>query len=247
MRGKIIHNKNAQPNQGYYYPMFPIIISKDNGIIDGQTRYAYCMSRGLEVQYVKLPYTVNQINTKKCINELNKIQKLQDEELEEVFLRHKVDFKTQLLHCSSEMKMKKFYQLKDLFESDEEYWLELKSAFANSKNTRFFQNEIRELFASNREKQTALMSDLEIEELSKLPAKITVYRGMTLEEKESGEFGISWSLDKSIAEMFSSTYAHNYHAVDLPKTVLELEINKSDVIAYFLEREEKEILYLHKS
>lgn len=240
-------NKKIQPNKGYYFPMFPIIISKDNGIIDGQNRYAYCTSKGLEIQYIRLPFTVDQINTKKCIDELNKIQKQQDEHLEEIFLIHKVDFKTQILHCSSQMKMKKFYQFRDLFESEEEYWVQLRSAFANSKNTRFFQNEIRELFSSSRGNKTALMSDLEIEALSKLPEKIKVYRGMTLEEKESGEFGISWSLDRGIAEMFSITYAHNYHAVDLPKTVLELEINRSDVIAYFFDREEKEILYLHKS
>ena len=41
-----------------------------------------------------------------------------------------------------------------------------------------------------------LMTDSEIKDLEKLPSKIKVYRGMTEEEKESGEYGISCSLKK---------------------------------------------------
>lgn len=234
-------NKNK-----YYYPMFPIIVTKDNEIIDGQTRHAVCKMNGLKFQVIKLPYTKQQIYTKECIAELVKIQNKQDEELEEVFIKYNIDYRTQLLHCSSQMRLIKFYQSKDKFENDSEYWQELRSAYTLSVNTRFLQKEIRELFSSKRENKTALMNDSEIKELSKLPEKITVYRGMTVEEKESGEFGISWSLKKEVAEIFSLTYAHNYHSVDLPKTVLELEINKSDVIAYFLDRQEKEILYLKR-
>jgi hypothetical protein len=68
---------------------------------------------------------------------------------------------------------------------------------------------------------------------------------MTEEEKDSGEYGISWSLKKEVAETFAFTYAHNYDSVGEPKTVLELKINKSDVIAYLTDRQENEILYLH--
>lgn len=237
--------KNFKPQKGYYFPMFPIILSKDNAIIDGQNRYAVCMMNGLKFQTIKLPFTTEQINTKSCIDELNKIQKKQDEQLEQAFIKYKIDFKTQLLHCSSQMKIKKFYEFKDLFESDDEYWTELRTAFICSKNTRNYQKEIRELFSSKKENRIKLMTDAEIKELEELPAKIKVYRGMTEEEKESGEYGISWSLKKEVAETFAFTYAHNYDSVGKPKTVIELEIEKSDIIALFTDREENEILYLH--
>lgn len=236
---------NSSPLRGYFFPMFPIIISKDDAIIDGQNRYAVCMMKGLPLQTIKLPFNVDQINTKSCIEELNKIQKKQDEQLEHAFIKYKIDVKTQLLHCSSQMKIKKFYEFKDLFESDDEYWTELRTAYMCSKNTRNYQKEIRELFTANRGDRFKLMNDSEIELLEKLPAKIKVYRGMTEEEKESGKYGISWSLDKEVAETFALTYAHNYDSVGKPKTVLELEINKSDVIAHFTDRQENEILYLH--
>lgn len=237
--------KNFKPQKGYYFPMFPIIVSKDDAIIDGQNRYAVCMMNGLQFQTIKLPFTVDQINSINCIEELNKIQKKQDEQLEEIFKKFKIDFKTQLLHCSSQMKIKKFYQFKDLFENDEEYWTELRTAFMCSKNTRNYQKEIRELFSAKKKDRFKLMNDSEMNELEELPSKIKVYRGMTEEEKESGEYGISWSLKKEVAETFAFTYAHNYDSVGKPKTILELEINKSDVIAHFTDREEYEILYLH--
>ena len=237
--------KNFKPQKGYYFPMFPIILSKDNAIIDGQNRYAVCIMNGLKFQTIKLQYTVDQINTKSCIEELNKIQKKQDEQLEQAFVKFRIDFKTQLLHCSSQMKIKKFYQFQALFENDDEYWNELRTAYMCSKNTRNYQKEIRELFLAKRGNRMKLMNDSEIEELEKLPAKIKIYRGMTEEEKESGEYGISWSLDKEVAETFALTYAHNYDSVGKPKTVLELEIDKSDVIAHFTDRQENEILYLH--
>jgi len=237
--------KNFNPQRGYYFPMFPIILSKDDAIIDGQNRYALCEMNGLKFQTIKLPFTVDQINTKSCIEELNKIQKKQDEQLEQAFIKYRIDFKTQLIHCSSQMKIKKFCQFKDLFESDDEYWTELRTAFMCSKNTRNYQKEIRELFSAKKENRIKLMTDTEIKELEELPAKIKVYRGMTEEEKDSGEYGISWSLKKEVAETFAFTYAHNYDSVGKPKTVLELKINKSDVIAYLTDRQENEILYLH--
>lgn len=237
--------KNYQPHKGYYFPMFPIILTKDNEIIDGQNRYALCMAMGIEFQVIKLPFTKEQINTKACIDELIKIQKKQDEKLEDIFIKYKIDFKLQLLHCSSQMKIKKFYQFKDLFINDIDFWQELRSAFILSKNTKHYQKEIRELFTSKRKNRNNLMNDDEIEKLKNLPEKITIYRGMTVEEKESEKFGISWSLEKTVAENFALTYAHNYDTVGLDKIVFELEIHKEDIIAYFSDRQEEEILYIH--
>ena len=39
----------------------------------------------------------------------------------------------------------------------------------------------------------------------------------------------------------------NFDTQGLPKTILQLNINKEDVIAYFGQRKEFEIIYLHES
>ena len=39
----------------------------------------------------------------------------------------------------------------------------------------------------------------------------------------------------------------NFDTQGLPKTILQLNINKEDVIAYFGQRNEFEIIYLHES
>lgn len=68
---------------------------------------------------------------------------------------------------------------------------------------------------------------------------------MTVEELESGNFGVSWSLKESVAKFFAEKYMRNFDTENLPKTVNQLTIKKEDVTAYFGERKEFEIIYLH--
>jgi len=239
--------RKSLPDKGYYYPMFPIIMSKDNGIVDGLQRYAVCQQNNLPLEKIVIPFTEDQINTPECIALIIKIQKDQDEKLEAAFLKYNIDFQTQIIQCSSQMRLRKFYQFKDEFTEDTEYWSELRDAYVMSSNTRNFQKEIRELFTANRTHSICIMAEKEIALLENLASKITIYRGMTEEENISGEYGISWTLDKKVAEKFATSYAHNYDTVGLPKIVKELTIDKKNIIAYFIDRKEDEIIYIHPS
>lgn len=250
-RKKTLTTKNTKPKRkdlgalGYHFPMFPIIISQENGIIDGQNRFTVCKEYGLPLEKIVVPFNNDQINTSECIAAIQEIQRDQDEKLEIIFEKLGIDFRTQILHCSSQQRLRKFYKFKDRFTDNSEYWTELRDAYISSTNNRHSQAEIRELFAAERGDSKAIMSPEELDFLKKLSPIITIYRGMTVEEYEKGEFGISWTLKKEVAEMFATTFAHNYDTFGLPKIVTELQIKSTDIIAYFNDRQEDEILYLH--
>ena len=59
--------------------------------------------------------------------------------------------------------------------------------------------------------------------------------------------GISWTMDKKIAEYFAYTYNRNIATAKMEKTVTERTVPKMDVIAYFQEREEQEVIYISGS
>ncbi|MCX6244618.1 MAG: hypothetical protein NTU98_07920 [Bacteroidetes bacterium] len=77
---------------------------------------------------------------------------------------------------------------------------------------------------------------------AKLPDEITIYRGMTMNEFNSGDFGVAWSLDKKYAEFFAYEFFRYFSIAGIEKTVHQLTVKKEDVIAYF-EREDT-IIYV---
>lgn len=77
-----------------------------------------------------------------------------------------------------------------------------------------------------------------------LPETVTIYRGMTEKERRSGDYGISWTLDKAMASFFAFKYIRNYAFANEPKCVLELSVPKTRIIAYWNERREQEIIYI---
>ena len=92
-----------------------------------------------------------------------------------------------------------------------------------------------------------MMNSKELEVIDRLPDEIEIYRGMTVKEFESGDFGISWTLNAERAKFFAYTYQRNYSTNDLPKMVHSMTINKNSIIAYTNGRDEEEIIYLHNN
>ena len=89
-----------------------------------------------------------------------------------------------------------------------------------------------------------LMTTEELEILKNLPDKVKIYRGMTVEESTKEHQGVSWTLDKKVAEFFAYQYIRNPSTADKPKTVVEKVIDKSEIIAVFWGRGEQEIIYM---
>ena len=73
-----------------------------------------------------------------------------------------------------------------------------------------------------------------------LPSQITIYRGGSVKEYESGLLGVSWSLERGVAEYFAF---FNYYGTE-PHIVMSASINKEDVLAMFDAYDECEVLCL---
>lgn len=126
------------------------------------------------------------------------------------------------------------------------YWETLREAYTMSDNLYNYRYDLRAAFMSEEENRDSLMSKREIKILNNLPDKVKIYRGVTIDEIESNDFGLSWSLNREVAEFFAFKYRRNYDTSSSLKTVIELEVDKNEIIAYFHDRGEEEIIYLRK-
>lgn len=127
--------------------------------------------------------------------------------------------------------------------TDEEYWKELGSAYTLQDYKKIPYKVYYELFSANRPYREKLMDDEELKLLKKLPDQITIYRGGSKTEEKTKKYGVSWTLDKKIAEKFANVKAIRDNK---EMVVIEKTISKKDVIAYLISRKEEEIIYLGK-
>lgn len=122
------------------------------------------------------------------------------------------------------------------------YWYALRSAYESSDNLYPYKSEVKLCFLSNEPHRKNLMTSEERNFLTKLPEKVKVYRGMTEQEYKSGEFGISWTLKKEVAEFFAFKYQRNFSTQHNKKVVHEMTIDKNSIICFWNGRKEFEII-----
>lgn len=82
-----------------------------------------------------------------------------------------------------------------------------------------------------------MMDDEEREQLVALPDVITIYRGARFDVNEEG---LSWTLDRPKAAWFATRFSHR----EEESVVIVAEIQKNNVIALLLGRDENEIIAL---
>jgi len=123
------------------------------------------------------------------------------------------------------------------------YWYALRNSYDMSDNLFEYSAIVKGCFLKDEPQRECLMQSNEMEYLKNLPEQITIYRGMTENELKQKSFGCSWTLEKDIAEFFANTYQRNFATKHLKKIVHEMNINKSEVIAFFNNRNEFEIIY----
>ena len=71
-----------------------------------------------------------------------------------------------------------------------------------------------------------------------LPDPLTIYRGCDMAEYERDIFGLSWSTDPAVAEFF----AWRFNPDDTERVVVRTTIHPEQVLAYFNERNEREVI-----
>lgn len=124
------------------------------------------------------------------------------------------------------------------------YWYALRNSYESSDNMFEYSEIVKNCFLKDEPQRKYLMTPNEIEYLKTLPEQITIYRGMSENELMQKSFGCSWTLKKEIAEFFANTYQRNLTTNHLKKIVHEIYISKSEVIAFFNNRNEFEIIYI---
>ena len=149
-----------------------------------------------------------------------------------------------LIMCSSYDRFETFLKIKDQL-NDKDYWRTLADAYTGSDNLYALKEEVKEAFLEDRSNREFLMTKKELKIYNSLPENLTIYRGMTVEELESGDFNISWTLLKERAEFFAYKYGRNFSTEGIPKVVHQLEVMKVEILAYFHDGNEQEVIYLN--
>jgi len=130
--------------------------------------------------------------------------------------------------------------------NDAEYWYGLGKAYSDSDNSYKWRSLVKAAFSAKRLQKQYLMTTEEIKGLKKLGKTVTIYRGMTVKERRSGKFGVSWTLDKRVAQFFADKYPRNYSTHHEPKIVHSLNVNRRDILALLNDRQEQEVIYLRR-
>jgi hypothetical protein len=123
------------------------------------------------------------------------------------------------------------------------YWYALKEAYTSSDNLYHYRVDLKMAFKSNEPDRHFLMSKGEKNFVLGLPDKVTIYRAMSKDEQASAVYGVSWTLSQAVAKFFKNTHVRNYATSGTKKVIVEAMVNKKDIIAYFDERSESEIIY----
>lgn len=119
---------------------------------------------------------------------------------------------------------------------DQAYWKLLADVWIDSENIWQNQDVWRELLTDDwRGDHVDMMDDDDRAVFDELPDKFTVYRGFKIEGCEDG---FSWTMDKVRAKWFAKRWLSKGETCFLA----EGTVHKSNVIAYFNERSESEIV-----
>ena len=123
----------------------------------------------------------------------------------------------------------------DVMESmeDADYWKLLSSIWTDTENSWQNFEMWNALLRSQRPERHNLMDEEELNHLASLPDEVVVYRGCI---EGVNENGLSWTLDKTKAEFFANRFSKN-------GIVLEKTINKDEIVAVFLGRNESEVIF----
>ena len=116
--------------------------------------------------------------------------------------------------------------------ADDEYWELLSEIWLASDNVWQNLEDWKVLLTSKRSHREAMMDVGEQAFLSNLKYTVTIYRGC---KKDLNEGGLSWTLDRSIAESYAERIGEG-------GIVLQRKINKPEIVAYLDGREESEII-----
>jgi hypothetical protein len=145
--------------------------------------------------------------------------------------------------CNSFNRFETFLSIADNLKG-ENYWYALRNAYTLSDNLYKYRNSVKQAFLKNEPDRFSLMEKSELKQLESLAETFTIYRAMTKTELDSLQFGVSWTLERKIAEFFANTYRRNFDTANHEKVIHRIGVKKERVIALFNDRKESEIIFI---
>lgn len=132
---------------------------------------------------------------------------------------------------------------------DSIFWKMVKRCYVSSSFAHTDESTILRYLNDTRPEKEHLMDDAERELFNNLPDEVTIYRGCTKQEIKSGKYRMSWTLDRKTAEFFAFEYVNLERENSLEKDkslydVVEKTVSKKDLLCYFGDRSEAEVLYI---
>ncbi|MEB8328314.1 hypothetical protein OO009_03025 [Flavobacteriaceae bacterium KMM 6897] len=117
------------------------------------------------------------------------------------------------------------------------YWEYLRKFFLKPEKIKSSNRVLKGLFSNKRKGRKLLMNLKEFEKFNTLDNNITIYRCMSKEEFDSGDYGVIWTLNENNAknQPKSKFYANeglSYNYGNNP-IIHSLQIEKDDIVAYF--------------
>jgi hypothetical protein len=135
--------------------------------------------------------------------------------------------------------LKKFH----LVMPDKDYWTSVRHCFTL---TDMHENEYKYLityFLNERPNREWMMTKKERKLFKELPEEVSIYRGCSVTEINSGNFRFSWTFNKKTAEFFAFKYNKN---LAIESNIVERTVSKKSIIAYFQEGGEEEVIYIQE-
>lgn len=122
------------------------------------------------------------------------------------------------------------------------YWTCLRMAYQHSDNLFHYRPIPKFLFKYPIGDPKTMMDEKESLQFDKLPDRLTIFRGMSLEENKSKDYGLSWALNQETANYFANKYLRNFNKTG-DGIVVSKEVSKSDCLGLLYGREEQEIIF----
>lgn len=161
-------------------------------------------------------------------------------QLEYYISQDEITYDQIILNTQPSDALKVFIEHADKFDH-KNYWINLKNAYIIQNYKKIPFAVLKGLFSANRSHREYLMSKEDINYLKKLPKEVTIYRGGSITECKTKKYGVSWTLNKTIANKFADVKRlRDKKEMIVIKTV----IKKTEIVAYISDRQEEEIIYL---
>lgn len=168
-----------------------------------------------------------------------------------IILTDNLDFRTEKKCINDAFSLVDKNKILNLFDkmapllSDQAYWYALGHAYNSCDWSEHYSYEgMKRFFCSYRPHREYLMNNAERRRFNSLPKTVNIHRAMTALEKDSGQFGLSWTLSKRVVEFYAND-KRNSKGQNTEETIHSISVDKDKLIAYFNGKKEKEIIYCH--